>query len=73
MRAMTHDQVFATAQVGVAILDVDSGHLLAASNEHLPLNPASNAKVFTAAAALATHRGRQPRAPPPGRHRSTRP
>ncbi len=40
-------------QVGVAIVDVDSGEVLAAHDEHRPLNPASNAKLFTAAAALA--------------------
>ena len=45
------------AAVGIAVLDVDSGRLLAAVNEHAPLNPASNAKLYTAAAALATLRG----------------
>jgi serine-type D-Ala-D-Ala carboxypeptidase/endopeptidase (penicillin-binding protein 4) len=45
------------AAVGVAILDVDSGRLLAAVNEHLALNPASNAKLYTAGAALATLHG----------------
>jgi D-alanyl-D-alanine carboxypeptidase/D-alanyl-D-alanine-endopeptidase (penicillin-binding protein 4) len=45
------------AAVGIAVLDVDSGRLLAAVNEHLALNPASNAKLYTAAAALATLRG----------------
>jgi D-alanyl-D-alanine carboxypeptidase/D-alanyl-D-alanine-endopeptidase (penicillin-binding protein 4) len=45
------------AAVGIAVLDVDSGKLLAAVNEHTPLNPASNAKLYTAAAALATLRG----------------
>ncbi|MDP9149624.1 MAG: D-alanyl-D-alanine carboxypeptidase/D-alanyl-D-alanine-endopeptidase [Myxococcota bacterium] len=42
------------AAVGVAVIDVDSGRLLAALNEHLALNPASNAKLYTAGAALAT-------------------
>lgn len=45
------------AAVGIAVVDVDSGRLLAAVNEHLALNPASNAKLYTAAAALATLRG----------------
>jgi D-alanyl-D-alanine carboxypeptidase/D-alanyl-D-alanine-endopeptidase (penicillin-binding protein 4) len=45
------------AQVGIAILDVDSGKLLAAVNEHLALNPASNAKLYTAGVALATLHG----------------
>lgn len=43
--------------VGVAILDVESGELLAADNDHRPFNPASNAKIFTAATALATLHG----------------
>ncbi len=47
----------AGAAVGIAVLDVDSGRLLAAVNEHLALNPASNAKLYTAAAALAILRG----------------
>jgi D-alanyl-D-alanine carboxypeptidase/D-alanyl-D-alanine-endopeptidase (penicillin-binding protein 4) len=45
------------ATVGVAILDVDSGRYLAVQNEHLPLNPASNAKLYTAGAALALLHG----------------
>ncbi len=39
------------------MLEVDTGKLLAAVGEHVPLNPASNAKLYTAAAALATLRG----------------
>src|SRR5206468_3334584 len=39
--------------LGIAVLDVQSGELLAAQNDRRPLNPASNAKLFTAAAALA--------------------
>lgn len=38
---------------GVAVVDVATGALLVASNEHAVVNPASNAKVATAAAALA--------------------
>jgi serine-type D-Ala-D-Ala carboxypeptidase/endopeptidase (penicillin-binding protein 4) len=38
--------------VGVAIVDVGTGELLAAHGEHRALNPASNAKLLTAAAAL---------------------
>jgi D-alanyl-D-alanine carboxypeptidase/D-alanyl-D-alanine-endopeptidase (penicillin-binding protein 4) len=45
------------ASVGIAVLDVDSGRLLAAHGEHLALNPASNAKLYTAGAALATLHG----------------
>lgn len=47
------DKSFKEAQIGVAILDVETGRPLALLNEHLPLNPASNAKLYTAAAALA--------------------
>ncbi len=43
--------------VGIAVLDIDSGRLLAAVNEHVSLNPASNAKLYTAGAALATLHG----------------
>ncbi len=55
--ALTGDHTFKGAAIGIAILDVDTGHYLAASNEHEPLNPASNAKLYTAAAALATLHG----------------
>jgi serine-type D-Ala-D-Ala carboxypeptidase/endopeptidase (penicillin-binding protein 4) len=44
-------------QVGVAIMDVTSGDLLAARNDRKLLNPASNAKIFTAAAALSLLHG----------------
>jgi D-alanyl-D-alanine carboxypeptidase/D-alanyl-D-alanine-endopeptidase (penicillin-binding protein 4) len=43
--------------LGVAILDIQSGELLAAQNDRRPLNPASNAKLFTAAVALAQLHG----------------
>ena len=39
--------------VGVAIVDVGTGDTLAMHGGHKALNPASNAKVLTAAAALA--------------------
>jgi D-alanyl-D-alanine carboxypeptidase/D-alanyl-D-alanine-endopeptidase (penicillin-binding protein 4) len=57
VRAIASDRVLGEASVGIAILDVDSGRILAAVNEHLALNPASNAKLYTAAAALATLHG----------------
>jgi len=43
--------------LSAAILDVQSGELLAAQNDRRPLNPASNAKLFTAAAALSLLHG----------------
>jgi D-alanyl-D-alanine carboxypeptidase/D-alanyl-D-alanine-endopeptidase (penicillin-binding protein 4) len=57
VRAIASDRVLGGASVGIAILDVDSGRMLAAVNEHLALNPASNAKLYTAGAALATLHG----------------
>ncbi|MBK6693112.1 MAG: D-alanyl-D-alanine carboxypeptidase [Myxococcales bacterium] len=57
VRALVSDRAFKDAKVGISIVDVESGRVLAASGEHVPLNPASNAKVYTAAAALATLRG----------------
>jgi D-alanyl-D-alanine carboxypeptidase/D-alanyl-D-alanine-endopeptidase (penicillin-binding protein 4) len=38
--------------VGVSVIDVSSGATLAASSDHALLNPASNAKLATAAAAI---------------------
>ena len=38
--------------VGISVIDVGSGAVIAASSEHAPLNPASNAKLATAAAAI---------------------
>jgi D-alanyl-D-alanine carboxypeptidase/D-alanyl-D-alanine-endopeptidase (penicillin-binding protein 4) len=55
--AIASDRVLEGGQVGIAVLEVDTGKLLAAVNEHIGLNPASNAKLYTAAAALATLRG----------------
>ena len=46
------------AAIGVAVAGRrQRGHYLAAYHEHDPLNPASNAKLFTAACALATLHG----------------
>jgi D-alanyl-D-alanine carboxypeptidase/D-alanyl-D-alanine-endopeptidase (penicillin-binding protein 4) len=57
VRAITADTTFKGAAIGIVIVDVDTGHYLAAANEHEPLNPASNAKLYTAAAALAMLHG----------------
>jgi D-alanyl-D-alanine carboxypeptidase/D-alanyl-D-alanine-endopeptidase (penicillin-binding protein 4) len=57
VRAIASERALGGAAVGIAILDVESGHVLAAVNEHTAMNPASNAKLYTAAAALATLRG----------------
>jgi D-alanyl-D-alanine carboxypeptidase/D-alanyl-D-alanine-endopeptidase (penicillin-binding protein 4) len=51
------ERALGPASVGIAIVDVDSGRWLAAVNEHIALNPASNAKLYTAGAALAILRG----------------
>ncbi|CAN5528023.1 hypothetical protein BH09MYX1_BH09MYX1_42040 [soil metagenome] len=53
LSALTGDKAWKDAAVGVAIIDVDSGAMLASFNEHAALNPASNAKLYTASAALA--------------------
>lgn len=49
------DRRFASAKIGVAVVDVESGRTVAGHEEHLVVNPASNAKLYTAAAALALH------------------
>jgi len=56
-RAIASERALEGASVGIAVVDVDSGRLLAAVNEHMALNPASNAKLYTAGAALAMLRG----------------
>jgi D-alanyl-D-alanine carboxypeptidase/D-alanyl-D-alanine-endopeptidase (penicillin-binding protein 4) len=56
-RALANDRTFKDASISLAVLDVDTGRLLAAINEHAPLNPASNAKLYTAAVALAMLHG----------------
>jgi serine-type D-Ala-D-Ala carboxypeptidase/endopeptidase (penicillin-binding protein 4) len=45
------------ATASVAILDVETGRYLAVHDEHVALNPASNAKLFTAGAALSLLHG----------------
>ena len=55
--AITRESLFKDAAIGIAVLDIDTGHYLAVSHEHDPLNPASNAKLYTAACALATLHG----------------
>ncbi len=57
VHAIASDRALAGASVGIAILDVDTGRILGAVNEHLAVNPASNAKLYTAGAALATLHG----------------
>ena len=57
VRALVNDRTLKDAQIGVVVMDAESGNVLAASGEHIALNPASNAKVYTAAAALAILHG----------------
>ena len=54
---MVKDKTLREAHVGVEVMEVESGAVLASYGEHVPLNPASNAKVFTAAASLALLHG----------------
>jgi D-alanyl-D-alanine carboxypeptidase/D-alanyl-D-alanine-endopeptidase (penicillin-binding protein 4) len=57
VRGIAAERALEGAAIGIAVVDVDSGRVLAAVNEHLSLNPASNAKLYTAGAALATLHG----------------
>ena len=57
VRALGADHTLKDATISVAILDVDSGHYLGVLGEHQLMNPASNAKLYTAVAALATLHG----------------
>ncbi|MBX3260903.1 MAG: D-alanyl-D-alanine carboxypeptidase/D-alanyl-D-alanine-endopeptidase [Labilithrix sp.] len=57
VRALVNDRALKDAQIGVVVMDADDGHILAQSGEHLVLNPASNAKLYTAAGALALLKG----------------
>jgi D-alanyl-D-alanine carboxypeptidase/D-alanyl-D-alanine-endopeptidase (penicillin-binding protein 4) len=54
---MTNEHVFKDAVISVEVADVDTGQILASFHEHTAVNPASNAKLYTAAAALATLHG----------------
>ena len=60
VRALVRDRALKDAQIGVVVMDAENGDILAQAGEHTVLNPASNAKLYTAAAALAmlkaTHR-----------------
>lgn len=57
VRVLANDRSFKDAQVGVVVMDADTGALLAESSPHAVLNPASNAKLYTAAVALALLHG----------------
>lgn len=50
-RALAHP-ILAQAQVGVSVVDLETGQVLYERGQALPLNPASNAKLVTTAAAL---------------------
>ena len=57
VHALVSDRAFKEAVLSVEIADVETGQVLASFHEHTPVNPASNAKLYTAAAALATLHG----------------
>lgn len=57
VRALVRDRALKEAQIGVVVMDVENGDILAQSGEHTVLNPASNAKLYTAAGALAMLKG----------------
>jgi D-alanyl-D-alanine carboxypeptidase/D-alanyl-D-alanine-endopeptidase (penicillin-binding protein 4) len=56
VKTLVHDRGLREASVSVSIVDVDSGRTLGSHQEHVPQNPASNQKLYTAACALATLR-----------------
>lgn len=57
VRALVRDRSLKDAQIGVVVMDAENGNILAQSGEHTVLNPASNAKLFTAGAALGILKG----------------
>jgi D-alanyl-D-alanine carboxypeptidase/D-alanyl-D-alanine-endopeptidase (penicillin-binding protein 4) len=56
-RSIAAEHALEGATVGIAAIDLDSGRPVALLSEHLALNPASCAKLYTAAAALAILHG----------------
>lgn len=57
VRALVKSKGLENAQIGVVVMDCETGAILAQHGEHEVLNPASNAKLYTAAAALAILHG----------------
>jgi D-alanyl-D-alanine carboxypeptidase/D-alanyl-D-alanine-endopeptidase (penicillin-binding protein 4) len=57
VRTLVNTRQLAGAQIGVVLVDCETGAVLAQSGEHVVVNPASNAKLYTAAAALAILHG----------------
>jgi D-alanyl-D-alanine carboxypeptidase/D-alanyl-D-alanine-endopeptidase (penicillin-binding protein 4) len=57
VRSLINNSKLKDAQISVAIVDCETGGVLAQSGEHVVVNPASNAKLYTAAAALAILHG----------------
>jgi len=57
VRALVKTHGLDGAEIGVVVMDCETGAVLAQHGEHTPLNPASNAKLYTAAAALAILHG----------------
>ncbi|HQY64181.1 MAG: D-alanyl-D-alanine carboxypeptidase/D-alanyl-D-alanine-endopeptidase [Myxococcales bacterium] len=57
VHALVKDRTLRDAKIGVEVMDLGTGAVLASYGEHVALNPASNAKVFTAAAALSLLHG----------------
>jgi D-alanyl-D-alanine carboxypeptidase/D-alanyl-D-alanine-endopeptidase (penicillin-binding protein 4) len=54
LQKLASAKLFAGGRLGVAVLDLESNRLLHAHAHDVALNPASNAKLLTAAAALGT-------------------
>jgi len=56
-RAIALEKVFKDSDISIEIREVDTDRVLGAYHEHSALNPASNAKIVTAAAALSLLHG----------------
>ncbi len=57
VRSLVNHRELGGAQIGVVLVDCETGNVLAQAGEHVVVNPASNAKLYTAAAALAILHG----------------
>lgn len=57
VRALVKTHGLDSAEIGVVVMDCETGAILGQHGEHTALNPASNAKLYTAAAALAILHG----------------
>jgi len=57
IRALARERIFKDAQISIVVMDAETGAILGEHGAHTVVNPASNAKLYTAAAALAILHG----------------